>query len=565
MLWYQKAKNFRALYFLRTCFEVPAAFITSNSDNDWDDGMNSTSQDDSAESASEYKNTKCESKNDNIESIPKNVDTECVSENDSIEIELGIDSIKPKSIVSSSLKRHRIGVSKGQKSSHSKSKTSVNRTWIPWTKHFFDPNEGLEPVHAITTKSFRIPIDQCDIDSTSDSQIKNDTTINNTNKRARGPKNNDSHRRKAKTAKHERFSDLINDSSMFILEFRSIHVADIESFRVLFVHDQGIIDTTTNTLNNIDVKIIISDALDYSDDNIAQFTKFFGVDLENALQIPASDMQMLGQVHIEISTANNDNSIQIMKELAFNADTATAFIDKQNLQYTNNVNRPTLACTGARPETSNAFTNDLEASVRAISTDISLTANAFGGALTRKMSYKGPQISRWKSTPFTLRPVENNLYCSRLIVNAQNALTRILPPKNHSLDLAVNLIHRHKLLRKSMCCETSRIFTVYDEIHRMDFADPVVTLLNSILFKPFYCQSHAEQTAFHKKIAGWIYNVGHGIRIYHGIWIIRELLINYEHLELFLCLVKDDEKIVYSCPSSRDDPTTEEIQLEVSF
>lgn len=113
------------------------------------------------------------------------------------------------------------------------------------------------------------------------------------------------------------------------------------------------------------------------------------------------------------------------------------------------------------------------------------------------------------------------------------------------------LIHRHRALGRSMCCEASRILTVYDEIHRMNFADPNITLLDPDLFKSSYCYSLAEQTTFHNKVGGWIDNIGHGIRKYQETWMIQELLVDYKRLELSLRLVKGFERIVYSCPPRR--------------
>lgn len=244
-------------------------------------------------------------------------DMESISEDDSKD-----DSIRSKSKASSSLRKQRTQDSKGQESSHSKTENLADNIWIQWVTDRLGPSGGRDPAPAVTTKSPGAPFrhDQCGINSTSDLQNKGNTTIGDTNKRARGPEDSGNHGRKAKTARHEGSPDMINDPSVSTLESRPAHATEIESLRAPFAHDQGTTDMTADTqaiiytaaatpasdqdLDSTDAGTVTSDALGYPNNSIAQITKRAtrtasprktgargsSAGPEIALQIPASGM-----------------------------------------------------------------------------------------------------------------------------------------------------------------------------------------------------------------------------------------------------------------------------------
>ena len=52
---------------------------------------------------------------------------------------------------------------------------------------------------------------------------------------------------------------------------------------IAYIHDQGITDTTTDALNNIDAETIMSDTLEYPNDSTALITKLSKAGPKNAL------------------------------------------------------------------------------------------------------------------------------------------------------------------------------------------------------------------------------------------------------------------------------------------
>ena len=111
----------------------------------------------------------------------------------------------------------------------------------------------------------------------------------------------------------------------------------------------------------------------------------------------------------------------------------------------------------------------------------------------RRLSY--PQIIkflRWKAAALTMVWIGDDLYCPLLLLDPETELSRILRPASYPLDSAVTIIHEHRGLRKSLPCEASRVLTVYDELHRLDFSDANITLLDPKLFD-FKSLSYGEE------------------------------------------------------------------------
>ena len=106
-------------------------------------------------------------------------------------------------------------------------------------------------------------------------------------------------------------------------------------------------------------------------------------------------------------------------------------------------------------------------------------------------------LLRWKATPFTLEWIGDYLYCPRLIVDPETALSRILRPVSYPLDSAVTLIYEYGGSGKSLLYEASRVLTIYDELHRLDFSDANITLLDLKLFDSLD-RSLTEKKAFYK-------------------------------------------------------------------
>ena len=173
----------------------------------------------------------------------------------------------------------------------------------------------------------------------------------------------------------------------------------------------------------------------------------------------------------------------------------------------------------------------------------------------------------WKATPFTLEWIGDDLYCPRLIVDPETALSRILCPASYPLDSAVTLIHEHGGSGKSLPCEASRVLTVYDELHRLDFSDANITFLDPKLFDNSD-RSLTEKKSFHKQLGGWIDLIGQGIEIpdvYVGMWHLETVQVDYAQLRISLCLSKGFYRSVFPLPSGFSDPPRRKFPLQVSF
>ena len=177
--------------------------MTSHKESEYDNSLDSLSEDDNTESASEYNNTDCVSEDDS---------TKSVSENNSMR-NLGDDSTKQNSIVSSSLRKQSAPDTKDHEPSHSRAETSRHMTWIGWV-------ESTLQSHTASVQ------DKCSIDATSDEQRRNNTTVSVTNKRARSIESNGSYRGKAKTARHQGPSDMTEASLIRQRTCRSRHHSD---------------------------------------------------------------------------------------------------------------------------------------------------------------------------------------------------------------------------------------------------------------------------------------------------------------------------------------------------
>ena len=176
-------------------------------------------------------------------------------------------------------------------------------------------------------------------------------------------------------------------------------------------------------------------------------------------------------------------------------------------------------------------------------------------------------LLRWKATPFTLEWIGADLYCPRLIVGPETALSRILRPASYPLDIAVTLIHEYGGSGKSLPCEASRVLTVYDELHRLEFSDANITMLDPKLFDSSD-YSLTEKKAFHKQVGGWIDFIGQGIEIpdvYVGKWHLETVQVDYTQLRMSLCLSKGFYRSVFPLPSDFSDPPRRQLPLQVSF
>ena len=196
--------------------------------------------------------------------------------------------------------------------------------------------------------------------------------------------------------------------------------------------------------------------------------------------------------------------------------------------------------------------------------------NSAGAFTPACMTSTLPQMIRflwWNATPFTLEWIGDDLYCPRLIVDPETALSRILYPASYPLDSAVTLIHEHGGLGKSLPCEASRVLTVYDELHRLDFSDANITLLDPKLFDSSD-RSLTEKKAIHKQQGGCIDFIGQGIEIpdvYVGKWHLETVQVDYTQLRMSLCLSKGFYRSVFPLPSGFSDPPRRQLPLQVSF
>ena len=76
----------------------------------------------------------------------------------------------------------------------------------------------------------------------------------------------------------------------------------------------------------------------------------------------------------------------------------------------------------------------------------------------------------------------------------------------------MTLIHEHGGSGKSLPCEASRVLSIYDELHQLDFSDANITLLDPKLFDSSD-RSLTGKKASHKQLGGWIDLIGQGIEI----------------------------------------------------
>ena len=174
---------------------------------------------------------------------------------------------------------------------------------------------------------------------------------------------------------------------------------------------------------------------------------------------------------------------------------------------------------------------------------------------------------QWKCTPFTLEPIGDGLYCPRLIVNPKTALSRVLPPACYPLDSAILLINKHRRSGGLMPSEANSVLIVYDELHRLDFSDINITLLDPKLFG-FSNHSLKEKEAFHKQLGGWIDLIGQNTEIpgvYVGTWYLETVQVDYTQFQMSLCLSKRSSQVVFDLPFGSAAPPRRDTPWQVSF
>ena len=204
---------------------------------------------------------------------------------------------------------------------------------------------------------------------------------------------------------------------------------------------------------------------------------------------------------------------------------------------------------------------------RAVSFSECVNSEALNTCITTSTLPTKLDFLRWKCTPFTLEPIGDDLYCPRLIVNPKTALSRILPPACYSLDSAVLLISKHRRSGKLMPCEASSVLIVYDELHRLDFSDTNITLVDPKLFD-ISKNSLVEKEAFHKQLGGWIDLLGQNTEIpgaYIGTWYIETVQVDYAQLRMSLCLSKRSSQVVFDLPFGCTAPPRRDTPWQVSF
>ena len=227
-------------------------------------------------------------------------------------------------------------------------------------------------------------------------------------------------------------------------------------------------------------------------------------------------------------------------------------------------------CAGGQFEVPNAPINSAGAFTVRSSSEATASTEYTPGHAPACTTSTSPQIIkflRWNATPFTLEWIGADLYCPRLIVDPETALSRILRPASYPLDIAVTLIHEHGGSGKSLPCEASRVLTVYDELHRLDFSDANITMLDPKLFDSSD-HSLTEKKAFHKQVGGWIDFIGQGIEIpdvYVGMWHLETVQVDYAQFRMSLCLSKGFYRSVFPLPSDFSDPPRRQLPLQVSF
>ena len=173
----------------------------------------------------------------------------------------------------------------------------------------------------------------------------------------------------------------------------------------------------------------------------------------------------------------------------------------------------------------------------------------------------------WKCTPFTLESIGDNLYCPRLNVEPNTALSRILPPESYPLDSAAILLLKIKNSGTSLPCEASRVLTVFDELQDLDFSETNISLLDPKLFT-LSGHSHAEKVEFYKDLGGWIDLLGQSITVpgvCDGIWYIDSIQIDYVHLQMALCLSKGFYNLTFPLPLHWRRPSERKPPLQVSL
>ncbi len=174
-------------------------------------------------------------------------------------------------------------------------------------------------------------------------------------------------------------------------------------------------------------------------------------------------------------------------------------------------------------------------------------------------------LLRWKSSPFTLRPVGDQLYCPRLEVDQTSQVSRVLPSASYPLDTAAMKIHEYGGSGKPLPCDAIRILIIYDEIQRLGSSDTRITHLDPTLFGPSCRHSLEEQSAFQKWLRGWINYLGHRIEfpdVFRGSWDFKSLRVDYTRFRISLCLSRDNHQIIYILPSNLPAPKrTEPLQV----
>lgn len=165
-------------------------------------------------------------------------------------------------------------------------------------------------------------------------------------------------------------------------------------------------------------------------------------------------------------------------------------------------------------------------------------------------------LLRWKSSPFTLELVGDNLYCPRLVIKPNTLLSRVLPPASYPLDSAILHILRNRNSGKSMSCEANWVLTVYNHLRQIDFSDVNITLLDPFLFDSSD-HSTIEKKAFHEQLGDWIQLVD----------LNRTSMIdvNYAQLQIYESILIGTSLRIHRLQSGSNPPPIRKMLYQVSF
>lgn len=156
------------------------------------------------------------------------------------------------------------------------------------------------------------------------------------------------------------------------------------------------------------------------------------------------------------------------------------------------------------------------------------------------------EMARWRSTPFTLVPVNRTQFCPRLdAFDVSGELYEILGKGQHALGPAIAKIRWYGY-KQPIRCDARRVLRVFDEIHHGYCGSPYVTLLDSSLCSGSFLE---EQERFRRKEWGWLVRAGRPLLVQdvlQGSWDLVTIAANYARLKISLILYRVSHTIEFA-------------------